>query len=78
MSQARAWQRTLPGLVLLMCFGATLLSGVVTAALPAAAVAEGGGAAVVRELVDKRTEYAKAYLLSDGSFRSICYQSPIH
>jgi len=57
---------------------ATLPAGVVSAALPAVAVAEGGDATVVRELPDKRSEYAKVYLLSDGSFRSICYQSPIH
>ncbi|PKQ15134.1 MAG: hypothetical protein CVT67_10760, partial [Actinobacteria bacterium HGW-Actinobacteria-7] len=33
---------------------------------------------VVRELVDKRTETAKQYLLSDGTIRAEIHQEPIH
>lgn len=68
-------------LVLGICLCALLLSalgGVAVVAGSARAESSPGDATVVRELLDKRTQYAKTYLLSDDTFRTVLYQSPIH
>jgi RHS repeat-associated protein len=45
---------------------------------PSASDSTTGTPTVVRELTDKRTETSKHYLLSDGSFRAVMSEVPVH
>lgn len=46
--------------------------------LPSAAVGDEVGVTVVRELTERRTEYASTYLLSNGQLRTVFSQAPVN
>lgn len=72
-------RRLLLGIVLLSTVAATL--GLVFGLAPTSAVAVAPSqqeATVVREAVEKRTQDSKTYLLSDGRYRCVMYQTPVH